>query len=61
LLAVFGEVFEERDRYEGHQPSDAYLGELLGSNTFMALDANSGGRVIAALTACMYRRNRNNP
>jgi aminoglycoside 3-N-acetyltransferase I len=51
LLAVFGEAFDERDRYKAQQPSEAYLGDLLGSDTFIALVAQSDDRVIGGLIA----------
>ncbi|GGD16200.1 AAC(3)-I family aminoglycoside N-acetyltransferase [Aquisalinus flavus] len=51
LLGVFGTAFEEPDTYEGAQPDDAYLTRLLASETFFALAATQGDRIIGGLAA----------
>jgi aminoglycoside 3-N-acetyltransferase I len=49
LLHVFGRAFEDGETYSAHQPGDAYLTRLLGSDTFMAVVAMSGERVVGGL------------
>lgn len=56
LLAMFGEVFEDRETYCGAQPDTAYLKDLLGSETFIALAALQEGRVIGGLAAYALRK-----
>jgi aminoglycoside 3-N-acetyltransferase I len=56
LLTVFGEAFSEVDTYGSNRPDAAYLQELLGSDTFIALAATAGGRVIGGLTAYELRK-----
>jgi len=51
LLAVFGAAFDEPETYTGAQPDDAYLGELLGGESFIALAALDGEAVVGGLTA----------
>lgn len=51
LLAMFGEAFDEVATYTAKQPGDAYLAELLGGDTFIALAALDGERVVGGLTA----------
>ncbi len=51
LLEVFGEAFEEPQVYQGAVPSDPYLKSLLGKDTFVALVALDGHRVIGGLAA----------
>jgi len=51
LLAVFGEAFEEVDRYSSSRPSDAYLKRLLSSDYFIALAALKNGSVVGGLAA----------
>lgn len=56
LLAMFGEVFEEKETYCGAQPDSAYLKDLLGSETFIALAALEGDRVIGGLAAYVLKK-----
>lgn len=49
LLHVFGRAFEETDTYSARQPTDAYLGRLLGSDTFLVVAAFSGDSVVGGL------------
>lgn len=51
LLATFGEAFDDRHTYTGNPPSEDYLRELLGGETFIALAALEGERVIGGLAA----------
>lgn len=49
LLAVFGEAFEDVERYTAAQPDDAYLRERLASPGFFALAAWQGAQVIGGI------------
>ncbi len=49
MLDLFGREFEEIDTYSDNQPSDAYISDLLASDTFFALIANKGGVVVGAI------------
>lgn len=51
LSAAFGEAFDDIGTYTGRRPSPAYLRQLLGSDTFIALAALTDGRVIGGLVA----------
>jgi aminoglycoside 3-N-acetyltransferase I len=51
MLALFGEVFEDRDTYTAKQPDDGYLRQLLASDSFIAIAAFSGPAVVGALAA----------
>jgi aminoglycoside 3-N-acetyltransferase I len=39
LLTTFGEAFDEIDTYGGNQPSEEYLRQLLGGDSFVAVAA----------------------
>lgn len=56
LLQVFGEAFHEAATYGDKQPSDAYLKRLLDSDTFIAVCAQSGGKVIGGLAAYVLEK-----
>jgi aminoglycoside 3-N-acetyltransferase I len=56
LLHMFGSAFGEDDAYRGAQPRDAYLRELLGSYTFIALAALRDGTVAGGLAAYDLRK-----
>ena len=56
LLGVFGAAFDEVDTYEGAQPGDAYLRDLLGSAPFIALAAVQDGEVVGGLAAYELRK-----
>ncbi len=56
LLSLFGEVFEDKATYCGAQPDRAYLEDLLGSGTFIALAAQEEGRVIGGLAAYVLKK-----
>jgi len=51
LLAMFGEVFNDRDTYTGKIPAAHYLRRLLGSDGFIALAALQGNQVVGGLAA----------
>lgn len=51
MLAMFGEVFEDRETYTKAQPDDSYFVELLSSKTFIAVAAISGHSVVGGLAA----------
>lgn len=51
LLNCFGEAFHEPETYQGNQPDDRYLLDLLGSDTFIAIAALSQEQVIGGLVA----------
>jgi aminoglycoside 3-N-acetyltransferase I len=56
LIAVFGEAFGESDTYAAKRPSANYLARLLGSDTFIALVALVGGKVVGGLAAYELRK-----
>lgn len=49
MLDVFGDAFEDTNTYSSRQPSDAYLKQLLDSETFIAVAAFSDGQVVGGL------------
>jgi aminoglycoside 3-N-acetyltransferase I len=49
MLKMFGREFGDTQTYSGKQPDDRYLQRLLDSDTFIAIVAASGTRVIGAL------------
>ena len=56
LLGVFGEAFEDVERYCAAQPSQTYLRRLLASDTFIALAALDGEVVVGGLAAYELRK-----
>ena len=50
LLALFGRAFDDVETYAGHPPADNYLEKLLGSDTFIAIAAFAGARMVGGLT-----------
>jgi aminoglycoside 3-N-acetyltransferase I len=56
LLSLFGDVFEDEATYRANRPSDAYLAQLLASDTFFALVAVVDGRVAGGLAAYELRK-----
>lgn len=51
MLAMFGKAFDEVTTYTARQPDDAYLESLLTSNTFVAVAAFSGSKVVGGIAA----------
>jgi aminoglycoside 3-N-acetyltransferase I len=51
LLTMFGEAFDDLDTYTAHRPSSDYLRRLLGRDSFIALAAVEGDRVVGGLAA----------
>lgn len=51
MLSMFGRAFREVETYTGRQPDDEYLSRLLSSDTFVALAAFSGGKIIGGIAA----------
>lgn len=51
LLAMFGEAFDDPESYGARRPGPAYLRQLLGSGTFIALAACESAQVIGGLAA----------
>lgn len=55
-IECFSEVFAEPQTYLGSPPSDSYLGQLLGSDSFVALAALDSGQVVGALAAYVLNK-----
>ncbi len=51
LLTTFGEAFHEPDIYTSKQPSEAYLQQLLGGDSFIALAAMKNREVVGGIAA----------
>lgn len=51
MLCMFGREFGDVATYTARQPEDAYLENLLASNTFVAIAAFAGADVIGGLAA----------
>ena len=51
MLHLFGRAFADLGTYTGNQPDDAYLGQLLESETFIAIGAFLGEDVLGGLAA----------
>ncbi|QOC22918.1 AAC(3)-I family aminoglycoside N-acetyltransferase [Wenzhouxiangella sp. AB-CW3] len=51
LLDVFGAAFDEEEVYCHKQPDDNYLGTLLANESFIALVAMDGDKVIGGIAA----------
>jgi aminoglycoside 3-N-acetyltransferase I len=56
MLAMFGEAFNDRDTYTKAQPDDAYLDALLADDSFIAIAALAGTKVVGGLAAYMLRK-----
>jgi aminoglycoside 3-N-acetyltransferase I len=56
LLTLFGQAFEDVERYSAERPDDAYLKDLLASHGFIALAAISDGRVVGGIAAYELRK-----
>lgn len=51
MLDMFGQAFLDRHTYGSHQPGTAYLEQLLGSDTFIALAALQSDTVVGGIAA----------
>jgi len=51
MLSLFGKAFGDLPTYVSAQPDDAYLTDMLGCNTFVAIGAFAGSTVVGGLTA----------
>ena len=56
LLITFGEAFNEVETYTAKRPSESYLRQLLGSETFIALVAVKNGEVVGGIAAYELRK-----
>ncbi len=56
LLSCFAAAFEEEETYLSAQPSDAYLDDLLSSESFLAVVAEHGGAVVGGLAGYELRK-----
>jgi aminoglycoside 3-N-acetyltransferase I len=53
MLGLFGAAFDDPDTYSSRQPTDGYLRNLLASQTFVAVAAFSGSRLVGGLAGYM--------
>lgn len=51
LLTMFGEAFDDVESYSSKRPSEAYLSDLLRSDTFIALAAVKNDDIIGGIAA----------
>lgn len=51
LLNLFGDVFGEANIYKANQPSDTYLSNLLGRESFVAISATMDRAIVGGLAA----------
>ncbi|MFQ3670553.1 MAG: AAC(3)-I family aminoglycoside N-acetyltransferase [Verrucomicrobiia bacterium] len=56
MLEMFGEAFHEPDTYGNARPGPTYLTKLLGSETFIALAAMDGAKVVGGIAAYELRK-----
>src|SRR5262245_16971572 len=56
MLSMFGRAFAEPATYAERQPDDPYLRSLLANNTFIALVAVAGGKVIGGIAAYVLQK-----
>ena len=56
MLVAFGESFEDKPTYWHAQPDDSYLKDLLSSQSFIAIAAFSGAKVVGGLAAYVLRK-----
>lgn len=56
LLRMFGEVFNDMETYTARPPDADYLRRLLAGDSFIALTALEGGRVVGGLAAYELRK-----
>jgi aminoglycoside 3-N-acetyltransferase I len=51
LLRTFGEAFNDLETYTAKSPSEAYLKQLLGGESFIVLAAMKNGVVVGGIAA----------
>lgn len=51
MLSMFGRAFDDVTTYTERQPDDAYLESLLSSDTFIAITAIAGPKIIGGIAA----------
>jgi aminoglycoside 3-N-acetyltransferase I len=56
MLSMFGQAFGDPATYTERQPDDRYLGSLLASDTFVAVAAVAGGKVIGGIAAYVLHK-----
>jgi len=56
MLSMFGAAFDEPAVYAGQQPDDSYLRSLLASDTFIAVAAVAGSKVVGGVTAYVLHK-----
>src|SRR5688572_26654159 len=56
LRAVFREAFEDDETYGGDPPAPGYLEELLSGDSFIAIVAVDGARVVGGIAAYELRK-----
>src|SRR5688572_11612331 len=56
MLSMFGRAFGDPVAYAERQPDDAYLRSLLASDTFIAVAAVVGGKVIGGIAAYVLHK-----
>lgn len=56
MLSVFGVAFNDMDAYTAKQPDNAYLEKLLGSDSFVAVAASVGERVVGGIAGYVMRK-----
>lgn len=56
MLDMFGTAFEDVQTYSDSQPGTAYLEQLLGSDTFIALAALKDDEVVGGIAAYVLRK-----
>ena len=56
LLALFGRAFDDAATYSGHPPDDRYLRKLLASETFLAIVALAGDRIVGGLAGYVLQK-----
>lgn len=56
MLAMFGDAFDEPETYTAAVPREAYLANLLGGDSFVAVAALAGDEVVGGLAAYELRK-----
>jgi aminoglycoside 3-N-acetyltransferase I len=56
MLSLFGEAFEDVERYTTMQPDDEYIQRLLSDDNFIAVVVQDGPDVIGALAGYVLRK-----